>query len=123
MLQFQDIGHLITGKDINGNLLSESDRQAITSSLIVEASMLAVNSLSKLKLEYANKVNVIEMVDRADSIMDGLEVIDGRVGGKIPIEDYRELRKLSIHNKESDSITLGKYRPTINADGTEIGRC
>ena len=46
-------------------------------------------------------------------------MIDGRVGGKIPIKDYQKLRELSIHNKESASITLGKYRPTINVDGTE----
>ena len=41
------------------------------------------------------------------------------VAGKIPIEDYQQLRKLSIHNKEAESITLGKYRTTINTDGTE----
>ena len=57
ILTAKDIGHLITGKDINGNPLSKADRQAITSSLIVEASMLAVNSLSKLKLKYANQID------------------------------------------------------------------
>ncbi|MDU1937860.1 MULTISPECIES: hypothetical protein [Clostridium] len=62
---------------------------------------------------------MIEGVSKADSVIDGLKVIDGRVGGKIPIEDYKKLRELSIHNKESASITLGKYRPTINVDGTE----
>ena len=60
-----------------------------------------------------------EGVSKADTIIDGLKVVDGKVNGKIPIEDYNELRKLSIHNKESESLTLGKYRPTINADGTE----
>ena len=61
VLTAKDIGHLITGKDINGNPLSEADKQAITSSLIVEASMLAVNSFSKLK--HANKVNKVEVIE------------------------------------------------------------
>ena len=56
-LTAKDIGHLITGKDINGNPLSEADRQAIILSLIVEASILAVSFLSKLKMEYAKQVS------------------------------------------------------------------
>ena len=47
------------------------------------------------------------------SIVDGLKVIDGKIGGKIPIEDFHEIRKASIHNADADSLTLGKYTPTI----------
>ena len=69
ILTAKDIGHLITGKDINGNPLSEADKQAITSSLIVEASMLAVNSFSKLKLKYANKINKVDEIEEiAESV-------------------------------------------------------
>ena len=62
ILTDNDIGHLITGKDINGNPLSEADKRTITSSLIVEASMLVVNSFSKLKIKYANKVNDVRKI-------------------------------------------------------------
>src|SRR5690625_1478141 len=47
------------------------------------------------------------------SIVDGLKVIDGKVGGKISIEDFHEIRKASIHNADADSLILGKYTPTI----------
>ena len=49
---------------------------------------------------------------------DGLEIIDGKVGGKIPLEEYKAIRAASIHNVDADSITLGRYRPTI-VDGVE----
>src|SRR5690625_982573 len=45
--------------------------------------------------------------------IDGIKVIDGKVGGKIPLEDFQEIRKASIHNPDADSLTLGKYTPTI----------
>ena len=45
--------------------------------------------------------------------IDGIKVIDGKVGGKIPLEDFQEIRKVSIHNPDADSLTLGKYTPTI----------
>jgi RHS repeat-associated protein len=51
--------------------------------------------------------------------IDGIEIIDGKVGGKIPVDEFKRLRELSIHNKSSDTITLGKYRPTVNKDGTQ----
>ncbi len=63
MLTAKDIGHLITGKDINGNPLSDADRQAITSSFILDATMVGVSSLSKLKLKYANKVNKMDVIE------------------------------------------------------------
>lgn len=52
--------------------------------------------------------------------INGIEIIDGKVAGKIPVDEYKELRNLSIHNLTSDTLTLGRYRPTIDADGTEI---
>jgi len=42
-----------------------------------------------------------------------LKVIDGKVGGKVPIEDYDAIRISSIKNPNSDILTLGKYKPTI----------
>jgi len=38
-----------------------------------------------------------------------MTVVDGKVGGKIPVEDFKNIRNESIHNADADSITLGKY--------------
>ncbi|MGN6714061.1 hypothetical protein [Anaerocolumna jejuensis] len=51
--------------------------------------------------------------------INGLKIIDGKVDGKIPIDEYNRYRIESIHNPSSDTMTLGKYRPSIKADGTE----
>ncbi|WP_155974084.1 T7SS effector LXG polymorphic toxin [Streptococcus ruminantium] len=48
-----------------------------------------------------------------------LKIIKGKVEGKIPLKEYEMYRKKSIHNKDSDTLTLGKYRPTILEDGTQ----
>jgi len=45
--------------------------------------------------------------------IDGLEVIDGKVLGKVPVDDFTTIRKRSIHNPDADSMVLGKYTPTI----------
>lgn len=37
---------------------------------------------------------------------------------KMSDEVYTEIRKMSIKNPESDTMTLGKYEPTIRPDGT-----
>ncbi len=63
MLTAKDIGHLITGKDINGNPLSETDKEALMGSFILDATMVGVSSLSKLKLKYANKVNKVDGIE------------------------------------------------------------
>lgn len=49
----------------------------------------------------------------------GLKVENGKVDGKIPLKDYLKYRDMSINNPNSDTMTLGKYRPSINPDGTE----
>ncbi|MBF2631633.1 hypothetical protein IBB72_13790, partial [Listeria seeligeri] len=45
--------------------------------------------------------------------IDNIDVIDGRVGGKIPVDDFQKMRQSSLHNTNADSMTLGKYTPTI----------
>ena len=74
------------------------------------------------------KVNVDDLIDlqrkgfegvsKADSIIDGLKVVDGKVNGKIPVDDFKKIRAESIQNINSDTITLGKYKPTVKPDGT-----
>jgi len=49
----------------------------------------------------------------------GLKVENGKVDGKIPLKKYLKYRKMSIHNPDSDTMTLGKYRPSYNPDGTQ----
>ncbi len=45
----------------------------------------------------------------ADNVVDGLKIIDGKVLGKIPLEDFKAIRTKSIQNPNSDIMTLGKY--------------
>jgi len=33
--------------------------------------------------------------------------------------NVQKIREVSIHNSESDTMTLGKFEPSINSDGTE----
>jgi hypothetical protein len=40
------------------------------------------------------------------------------VNGKIPVDDFKKIRAESMQNVNSDTITLGKYKPTVNHDGT-----
>ena len=49
----------------------------------------------------------------------GLKVENGKVNDKIPLKEYLKYREMSVHNPNSDTMTLGKYRPSINPDGTE----
>ena len=41
--------------------------------------------------------------------IDGLFICDGKVDGKVPIDRYKNYRQKSIHNPESNEMTLGKY--------------
>lgn len=45
--------------------------------------------------------------------INGLNIIDGKVDGKIPLAEYKKYRVDSVHNIDSDTMTLGKYEPTI----------
>ncbi|MFD0671922.1 hypothetical protein [Cohnella sp. GCM10027633] len=50
------------------------------------------------------------------NVIDGLEVIDGKVLGKIPLDEFTRIRIESIANPNADSIVLGKYTPTFQND-------
>ena len=38
-----------------------------------------------------------------------LKVVDGKVGGKVPVDDYNAIQTSSVKNPSSNSLTLGKY--------------
>ena len=42
-------------------------------------------------------------------VIDGMRIIEGKVGGKIPLDDFIKIRSQSIHNGEAELMTLGKY--------------
>ena len=46
---------------------------------------------------------------KVTGIIDGIKIIDGKVGGKIPLDEFKSIRKLSIKNPDADSMTLGRY--------------
>ena len=51
--------------------------------------------------------------EEAGDLIDGIEIIDGKVGGKIPVNDFKSIRQSSIKNPDADSMTLGRYTPMI----------
>ena len=44
-----------------------------------------------------------------EEYVDGIEVVNGKVGGKIPVDEFKKIRKKSVKNANADSITLGRY--------------
>ena len=66
----------------------------------------------------------VEGADGAGSVGSRLAIIDGKVGGKIPLKEYQELRLSSVMKPDSDTLTLGKYANdtssyTVRAGDTE----
>lgn len=56
------------------------------------------------------------------NVRSGGTTIDGKVDGKIPIEEYKRIRETSIHNPESDSMTLGKYFDGTIESGSYVAK-
>ena len=50
-----------------------------------------------------------EAIEGAGDFIDGMKIADGKVGGKIPVDEFKTIRQSSIKNPDADSITLGKY--------------
>lgn len=54
-----------------------------------------------------------EQADVLSYVPEYLDVQDGLVGGKVPLDVYSEMRAGSVHNVQADSILLGKFRPAV----------
>lgn len=52
------------------------------------------------------------------NLVDGLDVIDGKVLGKISVDDFNSIRTKSLHNADKPSIVFGRYEGTTLPDGT-----
>ena len=50
------------------------------------------------------------LVESAGDLIDGIIITDGKVGGKIPTDEFKTIRQSSIKNPDTDSMTLGKFR-------------
>ncbi len=59
-----------------------------------------------------------ELVEGVGDLIDGIKITDGKVGGKIPVDEFKKIRQSSIKNPESTILTLGRFTPTIE-NGTE----
>ena len=69
--------------------------------------------------EVEDGINAVEVgkISESGNNINGLNIIDGKVDGKIPLAEYEKYRVASVHNVDSNIMTLGKYEPTIRADG------
>ena len=61
-------------------------------------------------------------VESGGTTINGLKVIDGKVDGKIPLEEYERIREMSIHNPDSDSMTLEKYFDGTIESGSYVAK-
>ena len=128
-----------TGEKVGSDLASAiktGDDYKIGGYLFDVATLVGPAAVSKLKYvdeassltklaeisEVASTVGKVEdgvrVVDEVSNIPKELKIIKGKVDGKIPISEYNTYRKMSIINPESDTMTLGKYRPTVYPDGS-----
>ncbi len=122
-LTAKDIGQLITGKDINGNPLSDADRQAITSSFILDATMVGVNSLNKLKLKYANKVNKVDSISKAEAAISKIDEIEIKFNYKSKYDEAEFARQLADQEAGMNKLTVDEYlknRERYIAEGRAI---
>ena len=76
----------------------------------------AANVADKVS-DTAKVANKLDDVEKATDI--SFPIKDGKVDGKIPVSEYQKYRKASVINPDSDTMTLGKYEPTIRADGSQ----
>ena len=53
---------------------------------------------------------------------DNVSIVDGKVDGKVPIEDYEGIREKSVHNPDSESMTLGKYMDGTIESGSYVAK-
>lgn len=72
-----------------------------------------MQNMDNLNVKGGGESAIIEGATEYVNKIDGLEIIKGKIGGKIPIKDFQEIRKASLHNVNENSLTLGKYTPTI----------
>ncbi len=98
---------------------------------VVDAAMAVnvmdeANAVVKAVDEVNDVADAVKTVEKLDGVIEsgsktinGLNIIDGKVDGKIPLAEYKKYRVDSVHNIDSDTMTLGKYEPTIRADGTK----
>jgi len=61
------------------------------------------------KLGDASKLGELGGAAKVTQTIDGIKIINGMVGGKIPIEIYKKIRMDSIINPDNHIMTLGKY--------------
>ncbi|WP_242950504.1 hypothetical protein [Clostridium acidisoli] len=77
------------------------------------------NNIEKIsKIENVSGSSLEGGSNAVDDSIDGIKIIDGKVGGKIPVDEFKNIRTESIQNVDSDAITLGKYKPTVKPDGS-----
>jgi uncharacterized protein YukE len=81
------------------------------------------NQAAKLEAEAAKASQEVSAGARivTDDFVNGIKVIDGKVGGKIPIDDYNAIYNSSIKNPTSDTLTMGKYMEDASSYTVKAG--
>ncbi|MEN6411611.1 MAG: hypothetical protein ABFC84_02470, partial [Veillonellales bacterium] len=89
-----------------------------SSPIIENLPLILAGTAISTGIELQNSANPLGLSmgsSNATKVVDGINVVEGKVGGKIPIEEFTKIRSQSIHNAnaEASSMTLGKYTPTV----------
>lgn len=83
---------------------------------LAAAGFIPVGKLTKLGKLAKLGDNVDDIpTNKIDDVLEarGIKIVDGRVGNKIPVEEFQHIRGASIHNPDASSMTLGKYTPSV----------
>ncbi len=93
-----------TGKD--SAISNDFDRDSVKRIMAAAAIVKGHNGKNGIDSRQGEGYN-----GNAEDTIDGFKIIDGKVGGKIPVEEFKQLREKSIKNPGADSksMTLGRY--------------
>ena len=96
----------------------------ITDAAMAVNAMDEANAAVKAVDEVNDVADAVKTVEKLDDVVEG-----GKYSafGEMPDVDgmryrdwnYERIREMSIHNPDADTLTLGKYRPSKNIDGTD----
>ena len=100
-------------KEVN---LSKTDQKDLKSWKLVSYSYVAYELYTTVDSYY--KAGKIISAKNTKKKTKTSTVFGDKVNSKIPIDDFNKIKAKSVHNLDSDTLTLGKYEPIIKSDGT-----
>jgi hypothetical protein len=111
---------VLLGAGAGAGLMASAAEKAAAKAVAVEVASAGefkyVSQLGEMPIEDAIRYDKYWNLKEIEKTLElsKIEIIDGKVGGKIPVDEYVAIRQSSIKNPNADSMTLGKF--TNDAD-------